>query len=344
VNKLLIGLLVGVATAFAAVAASNTVVPAMAAVPHRTNAPSARPDPNNPVEKEYKKLMEDDDAAQAEVDRWLRDNEQFAATGAGVPDAEMKRRIQERLKPIHLAYEQFLKRHPDHAGAHVAYGSFLNDMHDEEGAEQEWKKALALDPRDPAVYNNLANVYGHVGPVKKAFEYYAKAIELNPEEAIYYHNFGTTVFLFRKDAREYYGITEQQVFDKALELYSHALRLDPTNFPLASDVAQTYYGIRPLRLEDALKAWTNTLAIAHDETEREGVYIHFARLKLLGKRFDEARVHLNAVTNDMYTDLKKRLVRNLSEQEKQAKETNAPPAATETEVQNPNPEIQNKSQ
>ena len=81
------------------------------------------------------------------------------------------------------------------------------------------------------MYNNLANLYGHTGPVKKAFEYYAKAIELNPQEPLYYHNFGDTVYLFRKDAMEFYGITEQQVYDKALELYSKALKLDPQQFP-----------------------------------------------------------------------------------------------------------------
>ena len=133
-------------------------------------------------------------------------------------------------------------------------------------------------------------------------------------------------YLFRKDSMKFYDLTEQQVYDKGLELYRKALKLDPDNFPLASDVAQTYYGIKPLRLEDALKAWTNTLAIAHDEIEREGVYLHFARLKLQADRFAEVRAHLNAVTNDMYTVLKKRLMRNLDEQERKAKGTNAPPA------------------
>ena len=283
------------------------------------------PDANDPVEKEYKKLMEDDDAAQAEVDQWIRDNDAAAAKGAGVPSADLKRRIRDRFDPIRQAYEDFLKRHPDHARARVAYGSFLGDLQDEEGAREQWEKALALNPKDPAVYNNLANLYGHTGPVKKAFEYYAKAIELNPQEPLYYHNLGDAVYLFRKDAMEFYGITEQQVYDKALELYSKALKLDPGNFPLASDVAQTYYGIKPLRLEEALKAWTNTLALAHDEIEREGVYLHFARLKLQADRFAEARAHLNAVTNDMYAVLKKRLTRNLDEQERKAKGTNAPP-------------------
>src|SRR5207253_3940449 len=120
------------------------------------------------------------------------------------------------------------------------------------------------------------------------------------------------VYLFRTDAKEFYGINEQQVFDKALALYSNAMKFDPTNFPLASDVAQTYYGIKPDRTEDALKAWTNALSLAHDEVEREGVYLHFARVKLLAWRLQEVEAHLNSVTNAMYAELKKRLTRNLS--------------------------------
>lgn len=277
------------------------------------------PDPNDPVEIAYKKLMADDDAAQAEVDKWIRDNDEFTAKGAGISRKELNLKIRTRFVPIRQAYEDFIKLHPNHVRARVAFGSFLEDTHDEEGSQEQWEKALELDKTDPAIYNNLANHYGHTGPVKKAFEFYTKAIELNPKEPIYYHNFGTTVYLFRKDAREYYNISEQQVFDKALELYSNSMRLDPTNFPLASDVAQTYYGIKPTRTDEALKSWTNALSIAHDEIEREGVYLHFARLKLHAERFAEARAHINAVTNDMYKDLKSRLVRNLNEQEAMAK-------------------------
>ena len=302
---------------------------AVTKLPSQTNGALASA-ANDPVEKEYQKLVADDDAAQAEVDKWIEDNNAFAAKGAGIPQEELNRRIHEKFAPIRKRYEDFINAHPNHAHARVAYASFLGDMHDEEGAQQQLEKALELDAKDPTVYNNLANIYGHTGPVKKAFEYYAKAIELNPSESVYYHNFGTTVYLFRKDAREFYGINEQQVFDKALELYAKAIKLDPANFPLASDVAQTYYGIKPTRTEDAPQAWTNTLHIAHDEIEREGVYLHFARLKLHAERFDEARAHLNAVTNAMYDELKKRLAHNIiSAGLLQPSETvtNAPPAA-----------------
>jgi hypothetical protein len=85
-----------------------------------------------------------------------------------------------------------------------------------------------------------------------------------------------------------------------------------------------------MRLDDALKAWTNTLAIAQSEIEREGVYVHLARLNLIAGRFALARTQLNCVTNETYTELKGRLAHNIETQEKQAQNpTNAPPAKAE---------------
>ena len=319
-RRFLIGLLATSVAASRLLAATNLA-------PGTTNLPSTNtPAADDPVEKEYQKLMADDDAAQLEVEQWTRDNDAAAARGAALPAADLRRRIRDRLAPVRAGYVDFLKRHPNHARARVAYGSFLNDLEDEAGAQEQFEQALALNSKDPAVHNNLANIYGHTGQVKKAFEHYAKAIDLSPNEPIYYHNFGTTVYLFRQDAMEFYGISEQQVYDKALGLYRKAMNLAPQDFALAADVARTYYGIRPLRLEDALRAWNNALALAQKEIDREDVYLHLARLKLQADRFAEVRAHLSTVTNDAYAVLKQRLVRNLEEQEKKVKGTNAPPA------------------
>jgi tetratricopeptide (TPR) repeat protein len=262
----------------------------------------------------------------------IRDEESFAAQGAAAPVGTVRDHIEARFAPVRKSYEEFLKRHPDHARARLAYGSFLNDLKDEEGAHDQWEKARQLDPKNPAAWNNLANYYGHRGPVTNAFDYYAKAIELNPDEPVYYHNFGTTVYLFRQDAKEHFKINEQQVFDKALDLYGRALRLDSTNFILASDIAQTFYGITPRRPNTALLAWNYALSIARDDIEREGVYVHLARIKGSAGRFDEARRHLDAVTNAMYADLKRRVLRSLEFKEAEAKGTNAAPAKLEKET------------
>jgi tetratricopeptide (TPR) repeat protein len=319
VNSFLISLLSALVGTNQPVAVSNLVA--------RTTGISVTvPKPNDPAEEEYQKLLETDDAAQEEVDKWIRDETAFREQGAGLPDATLRARIEQRLKAVRDTYDNFLSWHPDHARAHLAYGSFLMETHHEEEAVNQMEKARELDPKNPAAWNNLANYYGHRSPVKKSFEYYAKAIELNPKEAVYYQNLATTVFLFRPDAMEFYKIDEPQVFDKALDLYRRAMKLDPDNFVLASDYAMSYYGIKPMRTGDAIAAWESALKIASNDKEREGVYIHLARIKLDAARFEEVHRLLNSVTNEMYASLKNRLLRNLEREEKAATGTNAPAA------------------
>ncbi len=268
---------------------------------------------NDPVETAWRKLLLDDDAAEKDVLKWSDDAESFSRAGAGDAGVTLNARIRQRLGGIKAEYEDFILQHPNHVNARLAYGSFLNDTHDEEEAVAQWDKARQLEPTNPAAWNNLANYYGHRGPLEKAFEYYAKAIELDGRESVYYHNLAVTVYLFRKDACEFYHLTEQQVFDKSLELYRKAIELDPDNFVLFSDYAESFYGTNPPRWKDGLAAWTQALKIAHDDVEREGVYIHLARINLKLGRYDEARRSLDVVTNAMYATLKKTITRNLNE-------------------------------
>ena len=279
---------------------------------------------NNPIEQELEKIEDEDDSAQSEIDGWITQNQQFATNGAAIPNAELNRRIRERFENIRKEYLDFLQRHPDYAPARVAYASFLDDLGDEDGGYVQLLKARDLDPKLPSVWNQLGNYYGEHGPTTNAFVCYEKAIQLDPTESVYYENFGTTVYLYRKDVKEFYHINEQQVFDKAMLLYSNATKYDPTNFELAMNVAQSYYGIKPLRTNDALGAYTNALKLAHDEIEREGVYLHLARIKMAAGMYTQAQQHLDAVTNQMYDVLKRRLIRNLDQREHPERYTNAP--------------------
>jgi tetratricopeptide (TPR) repeat protein len=308
VNDLTIGLL-------SALLATNQPQAVSNLIQQSTGIAVAVPDTNDPAERELQQLMIADDDAQTEVDKWIQDNNAFAANGAGVPNADLNKRILARFAPVRKGYEDFLTRHPDSARGHLAYGSFLNDIGDEYASMEQNETAARLDPKNPAAWNNLANYYGEHGPLTNAFIDYTKAIELNPNEPVYYQNFATTVYLYRKDVREFYGINEQQVFDKALGLYQQAMKLAPDDFVLVTDYAESYYGIKPLRTNDALMAWTNALHIAHNDAEREGVYIHLARFKMAAGRYAEAQGHLDAVTNSIYAILKGRIERELARRE-----------------------------
>lgn len=282
---------------------------------------------NDAVDQALAKLMEQDNAVRAEITKWIEENSKFEEAGAAVPPSEMSRRIQEKLRPLRKDYESLFQQYTNRADILVAYASFLGELGEEDAAAEKLEQARVIDPKDPAIWNNLANIYGHIGDVKKSFEFYAKAIELDPNESVYYHNFGTTVFLFRKDAKEFYDINEQQVFDKALMLYSNAIRLDPKDFKLAADVAQTFYGIQPQRTHEALLAWTNAISLAGDDEERQGVHIHFARVKTKAGRFAEAQSHLDAVTNATYVEVKRRVQRTLDEARSKVLEK-TPPTST----------------
>lgn len=255
-----------------------------------------------------------DDAAHEEIDKWIKDNGSFAKKGAGLSEAVLSLKIEQRLEPVKRAYEEFLQRHPQHARGQLAFGSFLNDLGEEADARKRWEKSLELDPSNPAAYNNLANSYGQTGPVSKAFELYTKAIELNPRQAIYYHNLGSVIVLNRKDAAAHYRIGEQQVLRNALELYRLAEKFDPTNFQLATDIAQVYYGLQPPAHDAAIAAWSRAQSLARDAQEREATHLHLARVKAAAGKLNEARVHLDSVTNAALTSVKSRLAKELVDQ------------------------------
>ena len=269
----------------------------------------------DPAEKELREVMMADDAAQDEVNGWLHEFDSQSSTNRAAATAALNQRINARFDRVRSAYENFLSNHPNSAHGCLAYGSFLNDIGDEEGAHLQYENALQLDPKNPAVWNNLANYYGENSPVTKAFEYYAQAIKLKPDEPVYYENFATTVYLFRKDAKEYFHLDEQEVFDKALELYKQAMVLAPDDFTLATDYAESYYGIKPLRTNDALAAWSNAMNIAHTDAERQGVELHLARVKTYAGMFAEAQAHLDTVTNVAFLELKRQLTRSLANHE-----------------------------
>lgn len=271
---------------------------------------------NDPAEKELRELMMADDAAMDEVNGWIRTND-IPETNV-VARTAFNDRIRARFDVVRKGYEDFLQRHPNNARGYMAYGSFLNEIGEEDAAVVQYENAKQIDPSNPAVWNNLANYYGENGPLTNAFEYYTEAIRLDPTEPIYYENFATTVYLYRKDAREYYDINEQQVFDKALGLYRAAMKLEPHDYQLATEYALSYYGIKPLRTNDALMAWTNVLNVAQTEGEREGVELHLARVKIAAGLFDQAQRHLDTVTNAAYADMRRRLERSLNDHQRAA--------------------------
>ena len=269
------------------------------------------------VEAEYTQLQALDDAAQAEVEKWTHEAKTGGTNHSDKADAELSRRIHDRVEPVRNAYDEFLQKHPTYVKARLTYGSFLNDLGEEAAAQAQWEQALELDPKNPDALNNLAGRYTEIGPPEKAFEYYTRAIGLNPSSPVYHVNFGDALYVRRKAAMNFYHLDEQQVYAKALACYSNAARLDATNYAFASKAAETHYTLKPFPAQNALTAWTNALLRAHSQVEREDVYIHLARVNLLSGHYAEARTLLGGVTNADSAKLKSNLLEALKARERE---------------------------
>jgi Flp pilus assembly protein TadD len=263
------------------------------------------------VERDYQELLRVDYSGQQQVEELARRGEEAKRHGDTLLAADLNQKVSLRISGVRAAYHVFLRKYSKHAPARIAFGDFLFQIGEEESAVKQWKKASRMDPKNPDPWNNLAHYYQHRGPVKEAFRNYAKATTLDPDEPVFLRNLASTIYVFRKDAMEYYRISEREVFDKAIQLYRQALKLDPTNFQLAAELAEAFYLIKPLRTAEALQAWNGALILAADDFEREGVYLHMARLELNSGMLEEGRQHLNLVTNEVHNTVKARLVRKL---------------------------------
>jgi hypothetical protein len=78
--------------------------------------------------------MLDDDAAEKEVLGWMDNADAFAKAGGGKASPTLNLKIQQRLDGIKKEYEDFIELHPKHVNARLAFGSFLNDNNDDDGA------------------------------------------------------------------------------------------------------------------------------------------------------------------------------------------------------------------
>ena len=234
------------------------------------------------AEKEFAQILQADNTAITQITSWIHNNLDRIQENETERDA-LALRIRDRLSPIRQQYTDFLKRYPDHARARVAYGSFLTHIDHRQGAIDQWKQALKTDPKNAAALNNLAIHLGTVAlqsrqtrGIQEAFRALDKAIQLNPKEPLYRHNYATLLCSFRKPAARHYKIKPQQITQKAIGEYDAAIKLSPKQFEYAADRAEAFLDLTPFPHAEAIHAWQAAFAIAGTPDERDWAHLQTA--------------------------------------------------------------------
>ncbi len=144
---------------------------------------------------------------------------------------------------------------------------------------------------------------------------YMNAVRAMPMESIYRRNLATCLFMYRKDAKEFLNVTEEQVFVMAIREFHKARLLDPENYELAKETAQAQYAVRPFNAEATLKDWNHVLNLLDksDAEERDDVYLNIARANFMDGRFEEASKWLSKVTTESHIGMRDILQRRVRE-------------------------------
>lgn len=132
---------------------------------------------------------------------------------------------------------------PHYGRAYLARGNAREEAGDLDGAVEDNRKALAINPESSWVYNNLGNALRKRGELDLALDALDKAVQLDPTSAIVYNSRGV--------ARRQKGD-----FDGALEDLKRALKLNPRNPLTYVNRANAYHDKKEyiLAIQDAEKS------------------------------------------------------------------------------------------
>ena len=282
----------------------------------------AHPAPRD-KEVELQSIFTADNTAITEVAKWIKENNTLIRTDPERRD-QLAQRIRMRLDRVRKLYLAFLEKYPNHARARAAYGSFLTHLDDQQGALRELKASAKLAPFNAAVHNNIATHLGTIAVesdrhtrVGEMLDAYQKAIRLAPHAPLYRHNYTIALSLFQKEAAVHLQCTPREVIEEALKQITEALRLDPKNFEIAADLAETHHDFKPLPREKTLTAWKHAATLATTNDERGWAELQMAIVNIETNHFKEAKQHLEKVNVEIYTRLKQRLLSAIERTTKQ---------------------------
>lgn len=106
-----------------------------------------------------------------------------------------------------------------------AAGDLLYNDKEYAGAEDQYRQALSLQPRNPAYNNHVGMALFNQKKFLESEQYFREAVRLAPRDAAFHHNLGRTLYYQGK-----YAEAETQ--------YREASRLAPGNAGYSKDVAE----------------------------------------------------------------------------------------------------------
>jgi arylsulfatase A-like enzyme/Flp pilus assembly protein TadD len=151
------------------------------------------------------------------------------------------------------AYELGLSANPVSYALISAYGvALVMNGRYPKGAEI-LEKAIGLYDRDPRVWNSLGAAYGNMGDLEKAGEYFGRALDLVPEDAVLNENVGIFYASAAADKRD------PELARRSLPYFDKAIAVDPTMASAHHGLAGALWLLK--KQDEAILNWEKAVAL-----------------------------------------------------------------------------------
>ena len=214
----------------------------------------------------------------------------------------------EEMQKMDRVFADLEAKYPQNAAIVNGHAEFLWSTEEHARAVEKWRAAEKLDPNFAPALDHLGDVAFGTGEVKKAAEYYERAVRNAPKNAAYHFGYANVVFLFRHDLHDATHLDSDSLLYESLKHFSEASRLEPLNASYARAFAETYYAIPKPDWSEALKAWRHLYDIS---PQKDFALLNLARVQMKLGNKPEARASLAEIQDPKFERLKARLTERI---------------------------------
>lgn len=186
--------------------------------------------------------------------------------------------IERHVTDLIGAYSTYLMDHPQDVHALILYGKLLRRVERFDEAFNYFLKADEIDPNLAVVKQQIGTYLAEGGKPQAALPFYLRAVELEPETAIYHFALGQLLNEFRAVYIKEGIFTRDALEREMLKAFKQAVALAPDAFDLRMRLGEAYYDLSSPDWKSALLHWNKMRKEAQNELQAEILDLHRARV------------------------------------------------------------------
>ncbi len=201
---------------------------------------------------------------------------------------------------------------PNDAEALIIYSKFMRFIGDTERAYATAKDASQKAPTMPSAWEQMAAYEAENGMYAQAYKNINKAVELNPNVAVYYKQKAQIIIVFREKMISENFATQDKLDAELMDCRQKVCNLLPNDVREKMAYAQTFYEVRKADWNKALVLWKEIEASCGLNLDLQIVHANIARVLIELGRDAEAEKILESVTLPALQDAKRILLEEIA--------------------------------